>query len=263
MESRDSLQIYEYVKINISILKSFGFVEPRNLSKIQRISYKLYSFIITWTFCYIHLLTEIAELCLQTEVEKITVILYIFLSQALLLVKVFPIWQNMKKFHDLIYKDRRDFLPTNNEQWGIFNSCVLFQRKLSIIFLVMGIWASMALSSFPFVDPDREGELPLSAWYPFRTDVEPYRQIIFVHQIFCITYTAVSDISLDCFLSGLLIAVANQLSLLKCEISNIKDYLDKNTSNKEQDVAVRTDEMKTELRRQLIKCIQRHRSALK
>ncbi|XP_064212330.1 odorant receptor 4 isoform X3 [Tribolium castaneum] len=63
--------------------------------------------------------------------------------------------------------------------------------------------------------------LPLSGWYPFNTDKSPAFELVYIYQILTTWIGGMGNISMDTFISGIIMAISSQLSILNNALKNI------------------------------------------
>lgn len=221
-------EVAQYIPLNLNMMMYLGYLEPLNLRKDQKILYKLYTLLVTVGLCLLDLLTGVNQMFMESDIERATNILFVFLAKVILIIKICPIQCNQMKLLDIIHKNRPEFSPDDEEQLEMFNKAVGFQRRLTIIFHLMGIVATLTMCFFPFIDPGMSGKLPLSAWYPFKVEKAPMYQITFTYQTVCLLFMSLADVATDMLISGLLMVASNQLEILRCQIVNIRRRAVKN-----------------------------------
>ncbi|XP_044760908.1 odorant receptor 2a-like [Coccinella septempunctata] len=206
----------------MDIMTYLGYLKPRYLTADQKLLYTLYTFFVTIGLCILDLLTGINQVFIESDIEKVTNILFVFLAKVILLIKLFPIQRSQNKILDIIHVNRPEFFPDDDEQKKIFLKAVMFQRRVTILFHLMGIVATLTMCFFPFIDPGMSGKLPFSSWYPFEVEAAPRYQIIYTYQTVCLLFMSLADVATDMLISGLLMVASNQLEILRYQIVNIK-----------------------------------------
>ncbi|XP_068909801.1 odorant receptor 4-like [Tenebrio molitor] len=84
-----------------------------------------------------------------------------------------------------------------------------------------------AFKLYPFImhearDTDDQIRLPLSGWFPFKTDESPMFEIVYAYQIVTTVVNGLTVICMDTFMMGCIMVISGQLSVLNNAFANIK-----------------------------------------
>jgi hypothetical protein len=129
-------------------------------------------------------------------------------------------------------------------------------KMISKIFLIMCTITCSSWAISPFLDTSggQGVRLPLSGWYPFSTDGSPAFEFAYVYQIFSTWVGGLGDISMDTCMSGAIMLISAQLSVLNNALEIMRQNYQKDTEK------IRKEEEK--FRQSLIRNIEHYKSII-
>ncbi|KAH0813201.1 hypothetical protein GEV33_009590 [Tenebrio molitor] len=152
--------------------------------------------------------------------------------------------------------NREAFRPRNSEQHAILSNEINMSKMISKIFLIMCTITCSSWAISPFLDTSggQGVRLPLSGWYPFSTDGSPAFEFAYVYQIFSTWVGGLGDISMDTCMSGAIMLISAQLSVLNNALEIMRQNYQKDTEK------IRKEEEK--FRQSLIRNIEHYKSII-
>lgn len=203
---------------NFKLLHILGFWPPEDT--------KTLIFIVSFMYV-MYLTSEIINVALSTsDIEKITDASFLLLTHMAQVIKVYCFIKKRRLILDLLkMMDEEIFQPINEKQYKMIKDIMDSSAIYYYIFLCMAVGTVSLWGAFPVLDKEEtELHLPLSAWYPFKTNKSPIFEIIYAYQLIAVISDAVSNISKDCTITGLMAHVCAQLDILNDTLENIKEY---------------------------------------
>nr|UTN00946.1 odorant receptor [Semanotus bifasciatus] len=258
------IDLKEIVSLNLRFLQAYGIVFPEFKSWKTRLWYVLKATIFLGIAYVGMLLSEIINMVLVFgDLEKMTEASFLALTHIIQTTKLFYIIRYRNKLNLLINNiNRKEFQPKSLDQYSTLQNYIKESKIISTTFLTAGV----ATCCFWGLNPFTEGGdvfLPLAGWYPFNTDRYPAFEITFAYQVIGSTINALSNISIDTLMSGLIMVVCAQLNILNDSLRNIRKYaaaeMDGNDVDSTGDLSV---ELQRKMNEKLVECVVHHRYIL-
>ncbi|RZC42226.1 7tm 6 domain containing protein [Asbolus verrucosus] len=184
------------------------------------------------------------------DLEAVTGMLYVTLSEILIVIKAYFAVKNMKILKQLMVTLNGDmFQPRNQRQLEMIKPDLKFWKINSYMF-----WGSVSMavffwSTFPIFDNSiKDHRLPFLAWYPYRTDLSPNYEITYIYQVFGVAFSACTAITVDTLIAALHMYIGTQFDILCDDIRHLHDP---------------TNGESTDYIKKFLKCIEHHRAILK
>ncbi|KAJ3656618.1 hypothetical protein Zmor_015680 [Zophobas morio] len=158
------------------------------------------------------------------DMEAMTAASFVLLTNLVHLVKLYCFIFQRTKVQNLINSiNREEFKPKNSDDCNILLKDINRSKRITKSFWLMCFMVCLLFAIFPLLDKSQsEGiRLPLGGWYPFNTNESPVFQIVYVYQILATYVNGIRNISIDTFISGVIMVISGQLSLLNNEFQTI------------------------------------------
>ncbi|XP_044259419.1 odorant receptor Or1-like [Tribolium madens] len=184
------------------------------------------------------------------DMEKMTEASFLLLTNLVQSIKIVVfniyrprVWQLVESMN------REAFKPRNVEQYNMLLREIKKSKLITISFLIACVITCASWGISPLLDTTVTNgrKLPLSGWYPFETEASPIFELTYAYQMFVTTVGGLGNISMDTFLSGCIMNLSAQISVLNNALENMKSQ------------QVNTDEKTNE---SLIKNVVHHRNIL-
>ncbi|KAJ8937123.1 hypothetical protein NQ318_012981 [Aromia moschata] len=196
------------------------------------------------------------------DLNKMPEASFLALTHLIQVTKLYYILKYRTKLKGLISNiNRKEFQPRNFLQYTILKGYVIKSKVLSWTFLSAGVLTCCFWGLYPFTE---RGELflPLAGWYPFDTSTTPAFEITFVFQFIGSIVNALSNISVDTLMSGLIMVVCAQLSILNDSLKNMRKYAEdelREAGTQEGELSLK---LQGRMDEKLIECVVHHRYIL-
>ncbi|RZC38260.1 7tm 6 domain containing protein [Asbolus verrucosus] len=204
------------IKINIVALKMLGLWPPGD-ETYKRSTYTLYE-------AFVLLFFEISHIGAQTltvfiyfdDLEIVTGIIYVLLTEMLGLLKAYCLIKNMGKLKQLMITINSDsFQPKSLHQRNLIQPNLDAWKRIALTFSFL-CWCWLLIWNLcPIFDNTfREYRLPFSAWYPFSTQTSPQYEFTYLHQFVAIIYVCMTNQNIDTLTAALNMYIGAQFDLL-------------------------------------------------
>lgn len=256
MSSEEHFNFREIVSLNIKALHIFGYFRPDTDSKLQRMLYEIYSVFAVGLLLFVLTLSEVANMyVIFGDFEQMIADSFLSMSHWIHYVKLYVlrgrgdvIW---KLIHDI---ERREYLPKSPTQLQILETNVRNSKIIFKTFFSMCIMCGICFTLIPFLGagPGDVGKkkLPYGGWYP-----ESYFVASYVYQIFASPLTGLGNISIDTFITSMIMVASSQLEMLNDSVKNLKQFaLEKAAKNGRN--------LEEEMNLCLIECVKQHQYIL-
>nr|CAM84010.1 olfactory receptor 12 [Tribolium castaneum] len=233
------VDLTEFVRFNIKCIQFFGYFSPdfRNNSQ-RKLLFRIYAALFVGFAFILSLLSQIANMVdAFGDIEKMTEASFLLFTNLVQCFKIYTFANHGKKVWNLVYSmNRSDFKPNNLAQYWIVVNEIKTSKIISKLFLLACTLTCVSWAISPLLDKRGSDELrlPLSGWYPFSTEKSPAFEFAYTYQIFTTWVGGLGDISMDTFMSGTIMVISTQLSLLKDGLENVARNIkhDKSSVNK-------------------------------
>lgn len=223
------LDLREMISYSLNIIMFTGFLRPEKRSKYD-IGYKASIVFFVGLFFILYMSTEFANIVVVFgDVEEMTQASFLFLTHFVQFFKFFSITQYNDLLWDMILRlNMKAFEPRTLSQRQMLTERISLSKKIAKCFVYLGIATCGLWAVFPFVDSGKtEVELPLSGWFPFRTDYSPVFELIYLYQVCGSTFNAVINISMDTLIAMLIFFVSCQLEILNDSLAKAKEICER------------------------------------
>lgn len=214
------------IKVNLLLLKVVG-LWPNGDETYKCNLYTLYAIISGMLFTIGHnLLQTINLFFLYDNLEAVTAIIFISLTQLICILKSFCVIQNMGVLKQLMVTVNSDiFQPKNVKQKELIQPNLKFWKNM---FRALWTYACCTLflwAVFPIIDNSvKEFRLPFLVWYPYNTKISPLYEITYIYQIMSCYFTCIINVSVDALIAALNMYIAAQCDILCDDLRNIDNY---------------------------------------
>ncbi|XP_044258923.1 odorant receptor Or1-like [Tribolium madens] len=171
------------------------------------------------------------------DIEKMSGASFLLLTHLVQISKLYVFIFHKSKVRRLIDSiNREEFRPKNQEQYEYLVNDIRSSRLVTILFLFAGFATCALWAIFPFLNKkEKTVKLPLSGWFPFDTTKFPIFEFAFVYQTVGALVNGLGNISIDTFLSGIIMVVSGQLKILNNSLQTLKlDYKAKSRENRQK-----------------------------
>jgi hypothetical protein len=224
--SFEKLDLRDIVKVNIIGLQLFGYLCPEYETKTKRICYRIYTTFLVAFMYVMCILSQLAEMItVFGDIEKMTNASFLTLTNVVQAFKLYPFIMHEARVRVLINSiNRSEFKPKNWEQQRILTGDIKISQLISKTWLFTCCLISSMFGIFPLLDKDTDDQirLPLSGWFPFKTDESPMFEIVYAYQIVTTVVNGLTVICMDTFMMGCIMVISGQLSVLNNAFANIK-----------------------------------------
>jgi hypothetical protein len=235
-KSFEKLDLRDIVKVNVIGIQLFGYFCPEHETKTKRICYRIYTAFIVGFMYVMCILTQIADMITAFgDIEKMTNASFLTLSYVVQAFKLYPFIMHETRVRALINSiNRSKFKPKNWEHYCILTADIKMSQLISKTWLFTCCVACSTFGIFPLLDKgaDDQIRLPLSGWFPFKTDESPMFEIAYAYQIVTIFVNALGIVCMDTFMMGCIMVISGQLSVLNNVFANIKQCDEKTAARR-------------------------------
>jgi hypothetical protein len=235
-KSFEKLDLRDIVKVNVIGIQLFGYFYPEHGTKTKRICYRIYTTFIVGFMYVMCILTQIADMITAFgDIEKMTNASFLTLSYVVQAFKLYPFIMHEARVRALINSiNRSEFKPKNWEHYYILTADIKMSQLISKTWLFTCCVACSTFGIFPMLDKDADDQirLPLSGWFPFKTDKSPMFEIAYAYQIVTIFVNALGIVCMDTFMMGCIMVISGQLSVLNNAFANIKQSDEKTAARR-------------------------------
>jgi hypothetical protein len=199
------------IKMNILMLQVCG-LWPKGDETYKPGIYALQATILLTVFLMGHMFCQVVKIYfIRDNLEAITGSFYVLLVEMLVVFKVYYLIKNMETFLTMSYC------------YNLF--CVLF----------------------PLLDKTAEEKrLPFLAWYPYNTQISPFYQITYIHQIASVVFITTVHVNIDTLVAAINAFNGSQFDILCDNLRNLHNLTGSEDINDK-----------------LINCIEHHKQTLR
>ncbi|XP_068910837.1 odorant receptor 4-like [Tenebrio molitor] len=172
------------------------------------------------------ILSQLAEMIsVFGDIEKMTNASFLTLTNVVQAFKLYPFIMHGARVRALINSiNRSEFKPKNWEQRCILTADIKMSQLISKTWLFTCCLVCSLWGIFPLLDKgaDDQIRLPLSGWFPFKTDESPMFEIVYAYQTVTSFVNGLGVVCMDTFMMGSIMVISGQLSVLNNAFENIK-----------------------------------------
>lgn len=233
MKQKLDIDLTEFVQFNIKCIQFFGYFSPNFKTKSHRnFFYHVWSCLFVGFAFILCLLSQIANMIDSFgDIEKMTEASFLLFTNLVQCFKIYSFMNHGKRVWDLVYSmNRKEFKPKSEKQYQILINEIKTSKIISKLFLLACTLTCVSWAVSPIFDKRGEDtlRLPLSGWYPFSTKKSPGFEFAYAYQIFSTWIGGLGDISMDTFMSGTIMVISAQLSVLTNALENVSNGKNKN-----------------------------------
>nr|XP_015839882.1 PREDICTED: uncharacterized protein LOC663463 [Tribolium castaneum] len=231
------LDLRDLVKINVKSIEFFGYLSPDFHSFLAKILYFIYASTFVGFMFVLYTTSEVINMILVFgDIEKMTGASFLLLTHLVQISKLYVLIFHKSKVRRLINSiNREEFQPKNQEQYNFLINDIRTSKTVTILFLLAGFATCALWAIFPFLDKtEKTVKLPLSGWFPFDTTKSPVFECAFVYQTVGALVNGLGNISIDTFLSGIIMVVSGQLKILNNSLQTMKPNCKANDTERRQ-----------------------------
>ncbi|RZC43043.1 uncharacterized protein BDFB_009339 [Asbolus verrucosus] len=212
------LDLRDFIKLNVNCMEFFGYFCPEYEKTYKKICYYIYAVVFVGFIFILRILSEFVNMIVVFgDIEKMTEASFVLLTHLVEALKLYYFVKNRSSVRNLINSvNRKEFKPRNWDQYRMLSDDIKMSRMITKVFLFMCCITCCLWGVFPFFDKNPDGtiRLPLSGWFPFSTEESPVFECVYAYQTIGVLITGLSNISMDTFLSGTIMIISGQLSIL-------------------------------------------------
>ncbi|KAJ3663373.1 hypothetical protein Zmor_007651 [Zophobas morio] len=211
------------IKANIVSLKVLG-LWPEGNEDYKKNLYTLYAFISLNLFINGHNFFQAMNIFfVYTDLEALTAIIFITITDVLASIKVYYFVRNMKQLKNLMVTlEEKLFQPKHVDQKFVFMSGLNFWKFTYVVYHFPVVPTLSSWTVYPVVDGSaKDYRLPFSAWYPYNTKISPFYQITYIYQVLCIWFLALATLNMDTLIAALMMFVGAQCDILADNVKNL------------------------------------------
>ncbi|XP_056644738.1 uncharacterized protein LOC130450387 [Diorhabda sublineata] len=262
---KDIINFKDIVQANAIALELCAFMVPDFKGICDRIWYGMRFILYVVGIYGTQLFSEIINfLYLQGSIIEIASASFLFLTHLVQVLKVIYLYKHSSRIKLLIKSiNRPAFQPKSEKQKNILEGYI---RKSKIV--SYGFWGACVCTctfwaTYPFTE--EELRLPLAGWFPFCVTTSPNFELAFIYQFIASTLNGLSNISIDTMMSGLIMVVCAQLSILNDSFMNIRHFAELEVGHEFRDDNGRNEispRLQDTMNRKLAECVVHHKCIL-
>ncbi|XP_063912003.1 odorant receptor Or1-like [Zophobas morio] len=227
VETLQHFDVRDVVKLNVKSLEFFGYFCPDFTTTFMKVIYYTYALLFVGSMFVLFMVSEIINMVVVFgDIEKMTEASFLLLTHLVQALKLYVFVVHNSRVRRLINSlNREEFKPKNQQQYNLLMEDVQMSRILTKIFLIMCVATCVLWGVFPLLDKDggeETTELPLSGWFPFDTQKSPIFECVYVYLTMGAMINGLANVSMDTFLSGIIMVISGQLKLLNNSFQNLK-----------------------------------------
>ncbi|XP_044259418.1 odorant receptor Or1-like [Tribolium madens] len=225
MDNTD-IDLTEFVIFNINSMHFFGYFLPEFAKNSKKkIFYVIYAVTFVGTTFGLSLVSEIANMINSFgDIERMTDASFLLLTNLVQCFKMYSFINHGPRVWNLIHSmNSIGFKPKNIEQRIILVKEITMSKRISKTFFMACTIVCSLWGISPFIDRGsyEKLRLPLSGWYPYSTDTSPAYEITYAYQTLTTWINGLADVAMDTFMSGIIMVIAAELSLLNDSLKNL------------------------------------------
>ncbi|XP_063926001.1 odorant receptor 46a-like [Zophobas morio] len=204
------------IQPNILVLQTFGFW-PKDYEAFKLNFYAVRTIILVIIFFPVALLTQATNLFfVLDDLIALTGTIYMLLIEILCAFKIYYLSKHMSIVKTLMRMLNDDlFQPRDVNQVALVQPNLDLWKTTYIVFMIMALGGNLFWAAFPLLDKaNEENRLPSLAWYPYNTNVSPFYEITYTHQVLTYTYICFTHINIDTFIAALNTYIYSQFDIL-------------------------------------------------
>ncbi|XP_017785451.1 PREDICTED: odorant receptor Or1-like [Nicrophorus vespilloides] len=255
VDFRENLMLGSAVAPNFFVMHLLGIWPTKTSTRL----YKTYAVIITSFVFFLYIISELVNIVISFgDLELITQASFLFLTHMAQLVKLYFFGRYRNRIQSLTDSlERRVFQPRNGRQLVMVKRSMRRATVTYYVLISMSIATCSLWAVFPMIEVGENGmELPLSAYYPFSTDLTIVFNVIFAYQILSTAINAATNVSMDTTTSGFMSLVCGQLDILNDSLIHVKDFAEEQISSD------RSISLDAAMEENLVHCVDHHRNIL-
>ncbi|XP_063926002.1 odorant receptor Or1-like [Zophobas morio] len=202
------------IQPNILLLKTFGFW-PKDDEAFKLDFYAVRTIILVTIFFPVPLFTQATNLFfVLDDLVALTGIIYLLLTEILCTFKIYYIAKNMSMVKTVMTMLNDDLFQPRD-----INQVVMVQPNLDLwkttykVFMIMSVGGNLFWAAFPLLDKEKN-RLPFLAWYPYDTNISPFYEITYIHQVLTYTYVCFTHINIDTLIAAFNMYISCQFDIL-------------------------------------------------
>ncbi|XP_063911996.1 uncharacterized protein LOC135128848 [Zophobas morio] len=251
----NAVDLTDFVKLNIKFLHVFGcFFPDFHGPSLKKCAYWVYSVVVVVSLFGLCFASQITFFVISYgdfgKMMEVSFLLFTNVAQAF---KLYCFLNYGSRIWNLLHKMNENiFQPRNDVQCDIVESDMRVSKIITKSYLLACTLTCMSWSISPLTEERGGGKmrLPLNGWYPFRTDKSPVFELIYVYQCLSTWLNGVVDISMNTFISGTIMFISAQLSILNDELVILGEKVEE-------------DSVRRHFCDHLLRCINHYKSIIK
>jgi hypothetical protein len=236
------------IKMNILMLHVCG-LWPKGDETYKPGLYALQTTILLIVFLMGHMFFQVVNFYfIRDNLEALTGTIYVLLLEILVVFKVYYLIKNMEMLKQLLKILETDlFQPKTAQQRALINTNLFFWRAIYKTVLTMSYCYNLFCVLFPFLDKTAEEKrLPFLAWYPYNTQISPFYEITFIHQMASVLFITTVHVNIDTLVAAINLFIGSQFDILCDNLRNLHNLIGPGDINDK-----------------LINCIEHHKQILR
>lgn len=222
----EDLDLREFVTLNLKCIHFFGYFFPRfEKPSRKRVFYYMYASTFVGFAFILSLLSQMAKMIESFgDMEKMTDASFLLLTNVVQSIKISVFNTYRPRVWQLVESMNREaFKPKNADQYNILTREIQMSKYITVLFFIACVITCVSWGISPIFDKSGgdKRKLPLSGWYPFETDKSPVFELTYVYQMFVTTVGGLGNISMDTFMSGCIMNLSAQISVLNNALKNM------------------------------------------
>ena len=220
------LDLREFLRLNIKLIHFFGYFSPEFHNSKIKVFYFFYRLGFLSFIFFLCFLTQLANMIDSFgDIERMTDASFLFLTNMVQCLKLYCFIHNASRIWKLVYSMNTEvFRPRNQAQYEILRKEIKMSKIILSLYLLACTLTCISWGVSPLLDRTSDDgiRLPLSGWYPFSTDTSPGFEFVYFYQILSTWINGLGDISMDTCISGTIMFISAQLSVLKDAVETMK-----------------------------------------
>ncbi|KAJ3656614.1 hypothetical protein Zmor_015677 [Zophobas morio] len=220
------LDLREFVTLNIKLIHFFGYFSPEFHNSTIKIIYFFYRLGFLSFIFFSCFLTQLANMIDSFgDIERMTDASFLLFTNIVQCLKLYCFMNYASRIWKLVHSMNAEvFKPRNQTQCEILTKEIKLSKTISVLFLLACTLTCISWGVSPLLDRTSDDgiRLPLSGWYPFRTDRSPGFEFVYIYQILSTWVNGLGDISMDTCVSGTIMFISAQLSVLRDALETMK-----------------------------------------
>lgn len=210
------------IKLNILILRTWGYWPPETDDQSELVRYRIYAVLILSLTFVSYVFLEIISVLTADNMEDVVFSSLVLFTHFMQFGKLYCMHSRRSDIIEVMNKlNQKVFIPQSRRQKKLLQKQVRRGKIHFYVFLILSVCTVSLWYIFPLIETTEKLELPLKVWFPFDIHIFPVFQIVYVYQFSVIMLNAIIEISMVAMVSNFMANVCGQLDILNDKLQSL------------------------------------------